>query len=116
MKIKVNDNVVVIAGKYKGKTGKVMRVYKKTNRVVVEKVNIRTRHIKSTPQQAGQRIQYEAPMDASKVMVICPKTKKATRIGYVIENGKKYRVCKVSGERLDDLTPKTSSKKKNGGV
>jgi large subunit ribosomal protein L24 len=48
MKIKVNDKILVIAGKYKGKTGKVMRVYKKNNRITVEKINIRTRHIKNT--------------------------------------------------------------------
>lgn len=112
MKIKQGDNVIVITGKYKGKTGKVLRIYKKTNRVVVEGVNLRTRHIKKTPTRAGQRIQYEAPMEASNLMVVCPKTKKPTRVAYkVLENGKKFRVAKVSGEQLDQPFSKTVKEK-----
>lgn len=109
MKIKVNDQVVVVAGKYKGKTGKVMRVFKKTNRLTVEKVNIRTRHIKKTPQRAGERIQYEAPFHASNVMLIDPKTKKRTRVGYSVEKGKKERIAKKSGTKIEQVV--TSKKK-----
>ena len=113
MKIKVKDKVLVLAGKYKGKTGKVMRVYKKTNRVTVEKVNIRTKHIKKTTTRAGQQIKYEAPFDASNVMVICPNCNKATRVGYSIpEKGKKYRVCKKCGESLEQAISKVEKKKK----
>jgi large subunit ribosomal protein L24 len=102
MKIKQGDNVVVIAGKDKGKTGKVMRVMKKTNKVVVEKVNYRTRHIKKTATRAGDKIRYEAPLDASNVMLIDPKTSKRTRVGYKkLDNGKKVRVAKKSGETVD---------------
>ena len=113
MKIKVNDTVLVIAGKYKGKKGNVMKVFKKLNKVVVEKVNIRTRHIKKTATQAGQRVQYEAPFDASNVMVICPKTKKPTRVGYKIDDkGKKYRVAKISGAELDTKFSRRELKQK----
>lgn len=102
MKIKVNDEVIVIAGKDKGKKGKVTRTIAKNNKVVVEKVNIRTKHIKKTAQEAGQKIQYEAPIDASNVMILDPKTKKPTRVGYrLLEKGKKERYAKVSGEPLD---------------
>lgn len=113
MKIKVNDNVLVIAGKHKGKTGKVMRVFKKQNRITVEKINIRTRHIKKTATRPGQRVQYEAPLHASNVMVLCPKTNKPTRVGYkMLENGKKVRIAKRSGEQLDTGFVKSTSNKK----
>ena len=62
MKIHVDDNVLVTTGKDKGKTGKVIRVFKKTSKVVIEKINLRTKHIKKTAQQAGQRVKYEAPI------------------------------------------------------
>ncbi|MBU0577601.1 50S ribosomal protein L24 [Patescibacteria group bacterium] len=113
MKFKVQDKVLVVAGKYKGKTGKVMRVYKKTNRITVEKINIRTKHIKKTSTRAGQKIQYEAPFDVSNVMAICPNCNKTTRIGYNIpEKGKKYRICKKCGESIEQAISKVEKKKK----
>ena len=113
MKIKVKDKVLVTAGKYKGKTGTVMRVFKKTNRITVEKINMRTKHIKKTTAQAGQRIKYEAPFDSSKVMLICPSCNKATRIGYSIpKTGKKFRVCVKCHESVEQAISKTDKKKK----
>jgi len=113
MKIKVKDKVLVMAGKYKGKTGAVMRVYKKTNRITVEKVNIRTKHIKKTTTQAGQKIKFEAPFDASKAMLICPSCNKATRVSYSIpKKGKKFRVCVKCGESVEQAISKTEKKKK----
>lgn len=101
MKIRTGDNVVVITGKDKGKTGTVLRVLPSIHRLVVAGINIRTKHVKKTPQQAGQRLQYEASIDASNVMAIDPKTKKRTRLGYkVSEKGKKERIAKKSGEVL----------------
>lgn len=101
MKFKLDDQVVVIAGKDKGKTGKITKLLKKQGKIVVEKVNLRTKHIKKTAERAGEKIQYEAPIDASNVMLVCPKTKKRTRVGYKIEAGKKVRISKKSGELLD---------------
>jgi len=113
MKVKVNDKVLITAGKYKGKTGKVMRVYKKTNRVTVEKINIRTKHIKKTASQAGQRVKFEAPFNVSNVEVICPSCNKTTRVAYSTpEKGKKYRVCKKCGESLEQSIAKVDKKKK----
>lgn len=113
MKIKVKDKVLVLCGKYKGKKGTVIRTYKKTNRVTVEKINIRTKHIKKTTTRAGQIIKYEAPLDVSNVMIICPNCNKATRISYNIpEKGKKYRVCKKCGESLEQAVSKVEQKKK----
>lgn len=112
MKIKVKDKVLVTAGKYKGKTGAVMRVFKKTNKITVEKVNIRTRHIKKTASQAGQRLQYEAPFSASNVLVICPSCNKAARIAYKInDKGIKSRVCKRCNESVEQAKTKVAKKK-----
>lgn len=97
MKIKKGDNVVVIAGKNKGKTGTVMRTLKKTERVVVEGVNKVTRHVRKTKDRPGQKIEFEAPFHVSNVMLIDPKTKKRTRVKVTKnEKGKKERISKKS--------------------
>ena len=107
MKIRKNDNIVVIAGNSKGSTGKVLKVFPKKNRVIVEGVNLCKRHTK--PNQAnpqGGIIEMEAPIEASNVMLIDPKTNEPTRIGSKIiiddKTGKKkiVRVSKTSGEML----------------
>lgn len=102
MKIHTGDVVVVISGKDKGKQGKILRVLPAINRVVVEGVNMRIKHIKKTAQQPGQRVSYEASLSASNVMILDPKTKKPTRIGYTVDQktGKKTRIAKVSGEEI----------------
>lgn len=100
MKIRTGDTVVIITGKDKGNTGKVLRVLPLKTRVVVEGFNMRTRHIKKTPQRAGQKIRYEASIHVSNVMLVDPKTKKRTRIGFVIEDGVKKRIARRSGETL----------------
>lgn len=113
MKIKTKDKVLVSAGKYKGKVGTVMRVYKKTNRVTVEKVNVRTKHIKKTTTQAGQRIKFEAPFDISNITLICPNCNKAVRVAYSIpKNGKKFRICAKCHESVEQAVSKTEKKKK----
>lgn len=105
MKIKVNDKVLIITGKDRGKTGKVIRTVKKSNKVVVEGINIRTKHIKKTQQRAGEIIKYEAPLQASNVMILDPKDGKPARIGYkVTEKGKKERISKLSGASLDNVS------------
>lgn len=111
MKLKLNDKVLVIAGKDRGKTGKIIRVDHKNSRVTVEKVNIRTKHIRKTQQRAGERIQYEAPLHASNVMILDPKENKPTRIGYKrLANGKKERISKLSGTSLDVKQEATKAK------
>jgi|WetSurMetagenome_2_1015567.scaffolds.fasta_scaffold53037_2 large subunit ribosomal protein L24 len=104
MKLKVNDKVLIIAGKDKGKVGKITRIVHKHNRIVVENVNMRTKHIKKQPQRAGEKIVYEAPFSASNAMILDPGMNKPTRIGYkVLENGKKERISKISGVSLDNI-------------
>lgn len=101
MKIKKNDNVVVIAGKDKGETGKVVRVLPKEDRVLVEGVNVVKRHTKSRVSgEAGQIIEKSLPIHISNVMVVDPKTNKPTRVGFEIKDGKKVRIAKKSGQAL----------------
>lgn len=102
MHVKKGDKVVVISGKDKGKQGTILAAYPKKNRVLVEGVNIVKKH--SKPSQAnpqGGILSLEAAIHVSNVMPIDPKTGKPTRVGYKIENGKKVRVAKISGESLD---------------
>lgn len=102
MKVKTNDQVIVITGKDKGKKGTVLKTVAKHNKIVVEKVNLRTKHVKKTHERAGEKIQYEGSIDASNVLVICPKCEKATRVGYeVSKDGKKQRICKKCNSPLD---------------
>ena len=99
MNLKVGDKVVVIAGTSKGKEGKITKTLK--NRVIVEGCNIVKKHKKGNGQESGGILEQEAPIHASNVMIIDPKTKKRTRIGHVIENNKKIRVAKKSSEKID---------------
>ena len=110
LKIKKGDNVVVIAGKDNGKTGIVLEVSPKTNKVVVDGVNVVSRHQKPRSQQdKGGIIKKNAAIDASNVMVICPTCGKATRIKAGEANGKKVRVCKC-GSALDKANAKAVKK------
>ncbi len=102
MKIKKNDNVVVITGKDKGKTGVVKQVMPKENKVLVVGVNMVTRHTKpSQTDPQGGRKQIEAPIHASNVAHVDPKDNKATRVGYRMEKDAKVRYAKRSGEVIE---------------
>lgn len=102
MKVKKQDTVLVIAGKDKGKKGQVTKTLSKKNRLIVEKVNMRTKHIKKTAQKPGEIVKFEAAIDASNVMVMCPNCSKPTRVGYQkLDKEKKIRVCKKCKESLD---------------
>ena len=108
MKIRVGDTVVVIAGKDKGKTGEVLQVLAKEERVIVEGVNMVTKHVK--PSQAdpeGGIVNKEAPIHVSNVAYYDSKAKQAVKIGYAFdEDGKKYRINKKTGKALDKTTKK----------
>ena len=97
--VKTNDNVMIISGKDKGKSGKVLEVSPKEGKVIVEGCNIVTKHVK--PRAMGQQggiVKAEAPLYACKVMTICPKCGKPTRVGKKVnEDGTKERVCKKCG-------------------
>jgi len=112
MLIKVSDLVEVIAGRDKGQRGTVLSVDRETNKVVVEGVNRVLKHVKRSQRNPqGGRLQKEAPMDASKVMLVCPKTSKATRLGVrIAADGSKERYCKKSGTSLGVIAPAKRSK------
>ena len=102
--IKKNDQVIVISGNEKGKKGKVLSVDHENGRVLVEGVNMATKHKKPRRQgETGGIIQQEAALNMSNVMHICKKCGKPTRIGYtVLKDGSKVRVCKKCNENFDD--------------
>lgn len=102
MNLKVGDKVRVIAGSSKGKEGKIIKTLASSNRVVVEGANIIKKHKKGNGQESGGILEMEAPINASNVMIIDPKTKKTTRIGHEIDkNNKKIRIAKKSNEKID---------------
>jgi large subunit ribosomal protein L24 len=103
MNFKVGDEVVVITGSDKGKTGKILKTLKSENKVVVEGVHIVKKHQKPTGQDNGGIIDMEAPIAASNVMIVDPKTKKRTRIGHTTDpkTNKKIRITKKSNEKID---------------
>lgn len=101
MKLKKGDKVIVTTGKDRGKTGTVLEVLPKINKVVVEGVNLRTKFVKKSQQGPGQQVQFPAKMDASNVMLADPKTSKPTRVGYEIKNGKKTRIAKKSNTVIE---------------
>ena len=101
MRIKKGDMVMVITGKDKGKHGKVLKAMPKENRVVVEGVNIVTKHAKATRQAGAEIKHFEGPIDASNVMYYDTKAKTVTKIGYEFKDGKKVRVSKKTGNVID---------------
>ena len=101
LKIKKGDTAVIITGKNKGSRGKVLTVIPSKNKIVVEGVNIVTKHKKPRNQRTpGGIIKQEAAFDLSNAMVLCPKCAKATRVAHKIENGNKVRVCKKCSAEL----------------
>ena len=101
MNIRKDDKVVVISGKDKGKEGKVLIADPKAGKLVVEGVNVATKHQKPRKQgEEGGIIKVETPIYACKVMVVCPKCGKPTRVAHKLDDGKKVRVCKKCGANL----------------
>lgn len=101
MKLKKGDTVLVISGKDKGKTGKISKVLPKENRVIVENVNVRKKHIKPTQSNPDGSIQeIFAPIDASNVMYYDAKAKKGTKLGYKVVDGKKVRFMKSNNKEV----------------
>jgi large subunit ribosomal protein L24 len=95
MKIRRGDTVIVISGKDKGKKGKVLEVFPKIAKIVVEGVNLKKKHMR--PRKAGEKgqiIQTPSPLHVSNVKIFCPRCNRGTRIGYRLEGKKKFRICK----------------------
>lgn len=100
MKIRKGDTVKILTGKDKGKKGRVLKVMPKENKLIVEGLNLFYKHVRPRREgEKGQRIQFPAPLHVSKVMLICPKCSKPTRVGYkILADGKKVRWCRKCGE------------------
>lgn len=114
--VKKGDTVLVITGKDKGKTGKVLDVFPKDNKVLVDGVNIVTKHKKARKQnEKSEIVKKTAPIEVSNVMVVCGTCGKATRVAHKEINGKKVRVCKKCSASLDKEFVKATKKeaKKN---
>jgi large subunit ribosomal protein L24 len=102
MKVKKNDTVLVVTGKDAGKTAKVLAAMPKSNKVIVEGVNVQKKHKKArSAQDVSEIVSNPGAIDASNVMVICPVCNKAVRVKYAIEGDKKARVCRKCGALLD---------------
>ena len=98
-RIKTGDTVMIITGRDRGNTGKVLAYSPKEKKVIVEGQNFVTKHIKPRRQgEAGGIVKAEAALYASKVMPVCPKCNKPTRVGFTVKDGDKVRVCKHCGE------------------
>jgi len=101
MKIKTNDNVIVISGKDRGKESKVLEAFPNENKVLVADVNIKKVRMKSKQRgEQGEVVEKAMPIDVSNVALLDPKTKKPTRVGYRTDGGKKTRIAKKSGTTL----------------
>ena len=103
MKIKKGDKVRILAGKDKGKTGKVLQVFIDRDKISVEGINLLFKNMRPKKQgEKGQRIQFPAPLSISNIVLVCPKCNKPTRIGYkILENKKKVRVCRKCKETIN---------------
>ena len=101
MRIKKGDNVQVLSGNDKNKTGEVLEVLPKENKIVVKGINVRKKHVKARRQgEESGIVAVECAIPVSKVNVVCPKCGKATKVGYSIEKEEKVRVCKKCGAKL----------------
>ena len=101
MRIKKDDTVIVLTGKDKGKTGKVLKAMPKDGKVIVEGINMQTKHQQQTQKEAAEIKHQEGPLDVSNVMYYDTKSKTASKIGYKMDGDKKVRVAKKTGEVID---------------
>jgi len=101
MKVKKGDNVLIISGKDKGRTGKIIRALPKSSKVLVEGINLKKKHVRPKREgEKGQIVEIPATLDISNVKIICPKCGKATRVGYAIDKDIKKRICKKCKQEI----------------
>ena len=100
LKLKVGDQVTVIAGKDKGKKGKIEKIFKRENKIIIAGVNVYKRHRKATKNQGSGIYEFPRPLITNNVSLICPKCTKNTKVGFETEGKTKYRICKKCKGRL----------------
>jgi len=101
MKFKKGDNVLIIAGKDKSRTGKIIKSFPKELKILVEGINLKKKHVRPKREgEKGQIVEVPAALDASNVKIICPKCGKATRVGYKMNKEQKNRICKKCNQEI----------------
>lgn len=101
MKIKKGDNVLIISGKDKGRTGKIMKAFPKELKILVEGINLKKKHVRPKKEgEKGQVVEVPAALNICNVKVVCPKCGKATRIGYKLDKNVKNRICKKCKQEI----------------
>lgn len=101
MKFKKGDTVLITSGKDKGRKGKIIDVFSKENRVLVEGINLKKKHVKPKKQgEKGQIVQLPGALNSSNVKIICSKCGKAARVGYKLEGKNKFRICKKCNQEI----------------
>jgi len=101
MKIKKGDKVVVLKGKDRGKTSKVIKVLSKQNKLIVEDVKLVKKRVRPKKEgEKGKILEIESPIPVANVSLVCPNCNRGVRVGYKIENGKKIRICKKCGKKV----------------
>ncbi|MDD5145812.1 MAG: 50S ribosomal protein L24 [Candidatus Pacebacteria bacterium] len=101
MKLKKSDTVLIISGKYRGKKGKILSAYPKSEKILVEGINLKKKHQRPKKEgEKGQIVEIPFPMEAACAKLVCPKCGEATRVGYKVSGGKKYRVCKKCSQEI----------------
>jgi len=101
MKLKKGDSVLITAGKDKGRTGKVIKAMPKELKVLVEGINLKKKHVRPKREgEKGQVVEIPMSIDISNVKMICPKCGKITRVGFLVENKEKYRICKKCKQKI----------------
>jgi len=101
MKIRKNDQVLIISGKYRGRKGKIIKVFPEKEKIVVAGVNLAKKHVRPKKSgEKGQIVETPSPLSVSNVKLICPRCGKATRAGYKVSGRRKYRVCKKCGQQI----------------
>jgi large subunit ribosomal protein L24 len=101
MKIKKGDNIKMLSGKDRGKTGKVLRVIPTSGKMIVEGLNLIKKHVRPKKQgEKGQRVSVPAAVNISNAMIVCPKCSKSSRVGFKMKDKNKFRVCKKCGSEI----------------
>lgn len=101
MKVKKGDTVLIISGKDSGRTGKILKSLPKEQKILVEGMNLRKKHVRPKREgEKGQVVEIPAPMQVSNIKIICPKCGKATRVGYKTEKDVKKRICKKCSQEI----------------
>lgn len=102
MKLRTGDEITVVRGKDKGRTGKIEKLLGKTGRVLVGNINVYKKHQKGMPGKPGGIVEFSRPLPVANIALVCPNCKKATRVGMLIlKDGKKVRICKKCGRQID---------------